>query len=173
MSYLEQILSQTKRSAERREGLSAMLKSLMADSPSPVGAPVAAPGVLPGKAPSPGVPSSGGGNVDLWVNTALSKLGLDSSYAAGIKNMIMKESSGNPRAVNNWDSNAKRGTPSKGLMQTIDPTFKQWALPGYDKDVFDPVSNIIAGIRYAQNRYGDGMLKSGGRKNSAGKYIGY
>jgi SLT domain-containing protein len=87
--------------------------------------------------------------------------------------MIQKESSGNPRAINNWDSNAKKGTPSKGLMQTIDPTFKQWALPGYNSDVYDPVSNIIAGVRYAQNRYGDGMLKTGGRKKANGSYKGY
>lgn len=117
--------------------------------------------------------ASQGGNVDSWIRSALGVLGLDESYLPGIKNMIVKESSGNPRAVNNWDSNAKRGTPSKGLMQTIDPTFRQWALPGYNQDIFDPVSNIIAGVRYAQNRYGDAMLKSGGRKDARGNYRGY
>lgn len=176
MSYLEAILQQTKRT-KARSGFSPLLKALMEESAvggSPaVGAPTVAPDATAPKSIARGVPRGGGSGVDSWINQALNILKLDASYAPGIKNMIMKESSGNPKALNNWDSNAKKGTPSKGLMQTIDPTFKQWALPGYDKDVYDPVSNIIAGIRYAQNRYGDSMLKSGGRKNSAGKYIGY
>ena len=37
--------------------------------------------------------------------------------------IIQHESGGNPNAINNWDSNAAAGMPSKGLMQTIDPTF--------------------------------------------------
>lgn len=67
---------------------------------------------------------------------------------------MQTESGGNPRAINNWDINAKNGTPSKGLMQVIDPTFKTWAMPPYDKDIYDPLSNMIASIRYAVNRYG-------------------
>lgn len=126
------------------------------------------PRIASGSAPRPS-----GGNVDNWIGEALNVLKLDNSYAPGIRNMIRKESGGNPRAINNWDSNARKGIPSKGLMQTIDPTFKRWALQGYNKDVYDPVSNIIAGIRYAQNRYGSNMLRSGGRKNSSGRYIGY
>lgn len=166
--YLEQILQQTA-NTKRRTGMSGVLDILGEPAPQ---APAAPPvGVSPASAPAQGTPAGGG--VDQWINQALGILKLDPSYAPGIRNMILKESSGNPRAVNNWDSNAKKGTPSKGLMQTIDPTFKQWALPGYDKDVYDPISNIIAGVRYAQNRYGDQMLKSGGRKNRAGKYIGY
>jgi SLT domain-containing protein len=67
--------------------------------------------------------------------------------------MVMKESGGNPRAVNNWDSNAKAGHPSKGLMQTIDSTFSAHKLKGHG-DIFNPVDNIIAGVRYALSRYG-------------------
>ena len=173
MSYLDQILSQGKQSAGRQSGLQDMIASLMRDNPSPVGSSGPAPQAPTGKPAQRGVPSQGGAGVDSWINQALGILKLDGSYAPGIKNMIQKESSGNARAVNNWDSNAKKGTPSKGLMQTIDPTFKQWALPGYNSDVFDPVSNIIAGVRYAQNRYGDDMLKTGGRKKSNGAYKGY
>lgn len=177
MSYLEQILKQNAGASKRRNGLQDMLAGLMREeaplqAPS-VGSSPAPVGALPGNAAPRGVPQTGGTGVDSWVNQALAVLKLDSSYAPGIRNMIQKESSGNPRAVNNWDSNARKGTPSKGLMQTIDPTFKQWALPGYDKDVYDPISNIIAGVRYAQNRYGDEMLKSGGRKKANGKYKGY
>jgi SLT domain-containing protein len=56
-------------------------------------------------------------------------------------------------AVNRTDSNAARGTPSKGLMQTIGPTFASYALRGYDRDIFDPLSNILAGLRYIKARY--------------------
>lgn len=48
-----------------------------------------------------------------------------------IATIIRHESSGDPAAVNRWDSNAARGTPSMGLMQTIAPTFERWRLPGH------------------------------------------
>jgi soluble lytic murein transglycosylase-like protein len=38
-----------------------------------------------------------------------------------------RESSFNTKTVNDWDSNARRGTPSKGLFQFIEPTFKAYA----------------------------------------------
>lgn len=113
------------------------------------------------------------GNLGGWIQSALQKLRLGSEYAPGVANMIRHESGGNPQAINKWDSNWKAGHPSMGLMQTIQPTFQRWALPGYNQNVYDPVSNIIAGIRYAQNRYGNDMLRAGGRRNSRGGYIGY
>jgi len=67
--------------------------------------------------------------------------------------IVQKESAWNPNAVNNWDSNAAKGTPSKGLMQTIGPTFNSYAIPGH-KNILDPVDNMVAGIRYAVDRYG-------------------
>ena len=79
----------------------------------------------------------------------LTKPNLDS-----LMRRMNQESGFNPRAINNWDSNAKRGTPSKGLMQVIDPTFRAYARPGYDKNIWDPLSNILASIRYARSRYG-------------------
>lgn len=36
------------------------------------------------------------------------------------------ESNHNPNAVNNWDSNAKAGIPSQGIMQYIQPTFNSF-----------------------------------------------
>ncbi|RUU68582.1 hypothetical protein EOC06_39835, partial [Mesorhizobium sp. M7A.F.Ca.MR.362.00.0.0] len=50
---------------------------------------------------------------------------------------MQTESGGNAKAINLWDINAKRGTPSKGLMQVIDPTFKAYAMPGYNSDIYD------------------------------------
>src|SRR5699024_3050341 len=63
------------------------------------------------------------------------------------------ESNGNPRAINNWDINARRGTPSKGLIQVIDPTFAAYKMPGYN-NIWNPLDNILASISYALSRYG-------------------
>ena len=79
------------------------------------------------------------------------------NVAAGLHQM-QTESSGNPRAINLTDSNAQKGTPSKGLMQVIDPTFRSYALSPYDKDIWDPLSNILASARYTIDRY-DSLLE--------------
>ncbi len=90
--------------------------------------------------------------VEGWIREAIAILAangtaIDESSVDEIYTIIQKESNGNPNAVNNWDSNAAKGTPSKGLMQTIDSTFMAHALPGH-YDIFNPVDNIIAGVRY-------------------------
>ncbi len=72
---------------------------------------------------------------------------------AAINLIIQRESGWRADVVNNWDSNARKGTPSKGLMQTIGPTFDSNKLPGHN-NILDPVDNIIAGVRYAVKRYG-------------------
>jgi hypothetical protein len=94
--------------------------------------------------------------LDGWIHEAVSvmrKHGIPGSYAAIYRNII-RESGGNPRAVNNWDANAAAGTPSKGLLQTIEPTFRAYHVPGTSWDVFDPVANIAAACNYAASRYG-------------------
>lgn len=48
----------------------------------------------------------------------------------------------------------KDSIPSKGLMQVIDPTFRAYAMKGFDKNIYDPMSNILAAIRYTLARYG-------------------
>ena len=100
-------------------------------------------------------PSAG---VEQWRSLAAQALRMEGQYSvANLNRMLMQmqtESSGNPRAINNWDSNAKRGTPSKGLMQVIDPTFRAYARPGYNKNIWDPLSNMLAAIRYTVRRYG-------------------
>lgn len=97
---------------------------------------------------------TGGGDVTSWITQALQITGLYS--ASNLSNTValaMGESGGNPSAVNDWDSNAAAGTPSKGLMQTIDSTFQAYALPGHT-DIWNPVDNAIASIRYQMARYG-------------------
>lgn len=66
---------------------------------------------------------------------------------------IQRESGGNPRAINLWDSNAKAGIPSKGLMQTIDPTFNAYKLAGHG-NIYNGYDNLLAAINYIKHRYG-------------------
>lgn len=114
------------------------------------------------------------GGVDSWIAQALRILGLPQSLAPGVKNVIMKESGGNPNAINNWDSNARAGNPSQGLMQTIPVTFRNYVHPSLaSKPITDPVANITAGIRYMIANYGINTLQQGGRTNANGSYVGY
>lgn len=80
-------------------------------------------------------------------------------YSLGNLNSLIRrmrqESSFNPRAINNTDSNARRGTPSKGLMQVIDPTFQSYRDRALGNDIWDPFQNTVASIRYAKARYGN------------------
>ncbi|MCC7529802.1 MAG: transglycosylase SLT domain-containing protein, partial [Candidatus Melainabacteria bacterium] len=92
---------------------------------------------------------------------------------AAINLIIQRESSWKADIVNNWDSNARKGTPSKGLMQTIGPTFNANKLPGHD-NILNPVDNIIAGVRYAVKRYGSLENVPGVKAVSRGQaYRGY
>lgn len=100
-------------------------------------------------------PSSG---VEQWRNLAKRALTMTGQYSeANLNRLLMQmqsESGGNPNAINNWDINAKKGTPSKGLMQVIDPTFRAYALAPHNKNIYDPLSNMLAAIRYTVARYG-------------------
>ena len=114
------------------------------------------------------------GGLDSWIAQALQVLDLPQNLAPGVKKIIMAESGGNPRAINLTDSNARRGTPSQGLMQTIPTTFRHYVAPELaHKPITDPVANITAGVRYMVENYGVSTLAAGGRSNSAGSYIGY
>ena len=104
-----------------------------------------------------------------WLPVATQALQMEGEFSQSNLSSLMRrmnqESGFNPRAINSWDSNAKAGTPSKGLMQVIGPTFRAYARPGYDKDIWDPLSNILASIRYARSRYGSparGWNRKGG-----------
>ncbi|MFF6772364.1 transglycosylase SLT domain-containing protein [Streptomyces sp. NPDC012637] len=95
-------------------------------------------------------------NLEGWIRESLdimAREGIPGSFD-GIYRNIMRESSGNPRAINNWDSNALAGTPSKGLLQVIDPTFRAYHVAGTANDPYDPVANITAACNYAADRYG-------------------
>ncbi|MGW4762582.1 transglycosylase SLT domain-containing protein [Streptomyces pseudogriseolus] len=101
-------------------------------------------------------PQKYGNNLDGWIREALSimkKNGIPGSYE-GIHRNIMRESSGNPKAINLWDINAQKGIPSKGLLQVIPPTFDAYHVKGTPKDIYDPVANIVAACNYAADKYG-------------------
>ncbi|SCK24736.1 transglycosylase SLT domain-containing protein [Streptomyces sp. WMMB 322] len=95
-------------------------------------------------------------NLDGWIREArdiMAKHNIPGSYD-GIKRNIIRESGGDPNAVNNWDINAQKGTPSKGLLQTIQPTFDAYHVEGTSTNITDPVANIVAACNYAADRYG-------------------
>ncbi|WP_212679983.1 transglycosylase SLT domain-containing protein, partial [Salmonella enterica] len=109
-----------------------------------------------------------GGGVQQWSGVASQALMMTGQYSPSNLNSLLyqmqTESGGNPRAQNNWDINAMMGTPSKGLMQVIDPTFQAHKMPGYG-NIWNPLDNILASIRYAVSRYGS--------LNAAYRGVGY
>ncbi|MEU9142137.1 transglycosylase SLT domain-containing protein [Streptomyces sp. NPDC048404] len=95
-------------------------------------------------------------NLDGWIRESLDILkakGIPGSYQ-GLHKNIMRESSGNPMAINDWDINAINGIPSKGLLQVIPPTFKAYHVAGTSWNIYDPVANITAACNYAADKYG-------------------
>ncbi len=101
--------------------------------------------------------AAGGSGVERWrglVNQALTMLGQPTSWADTVLRRMNQESGGNPNAINNWDSNARAGHPSQGLMQTIPSTFDTYAGPFRSRGILDPLANIYAGLNYALHRYG-------------------
>lgn len=118
---------------------------------------------LPNLQAGPGGTYRGGGSappgkgVQRWAPLTLQvmkELGIPESYLPMILRRMNQESGGNPNAYNGWDINAKRGIPSQGLMQTIPPTFNQYAGPYRGRGIMDPYANIYAGLNYAMTKYG-------------------
>ncbi|MEU2492607.1 peptidoglycan DD-metalloendopeptidase family protein [Streptomyces sp. NPDC007883] len=106
---------------------------------------------------------NGGKGVQRWrqvVEQALMRTDNPRSYTDLTLRRMNQESGGNPRAVNNWDVNAKNGTPSVGLMQVIKPTFERYAgsMRGVGPKLhgvsINPLANVYASMRYAMARYG-------------------
>ncbi|MFJ6830921.1 transglycosylase SLT domain-containing protein [Streptomyces sp. NPDC091209] len=95
-------------------------------------------------------------NLDGWIRESLDIMkakGIPGTYQ-GLHKNIMRESSGNPMAINNWDINAINGIPSKGLLQVIPPTFTAYHVAGTSWDIYNPVANITAAANYAADKYG-------------------
>ncbi|MWA15899.1 transglycosylase SLT domain-containing protein [Streptomyces sp. BA2] len=95
-------------------------------------------------------------NLDGWIKESLDIMkskGIPGSYE-GLHRNIMRESAGDPNAQNGWDVNAQNGTPSKGLLQVIQPTFDAYHVSGTPNNLTDPVANITAAANYAADKYG-------------------
>ena len=74
---------------------------------------------------------------------SLMKVSLSAGDVSHIMNVIQHESGGRADAINGWDSNAKKGTPSKGILQYIDPTFQTYAMPGHT-NIWSTLDQLIA-----------------------------
>jgi phage-related protein len=112
-----------------------------------------------------------GGGVERWRATALRALEMTNSPASWIGSLLRRmnqESGGNPNVINNWDSNAKRGDPSGGLMQNIRSAYTS-RVAGFPSlwgtNFLHPLGSIVASIVYTKQRYGSGPAgwdKAGG-----------
>ncbi|KZM54907.1 hypothetical protein A3Q35_13185 [Aeribacillus pallidus] len=119
------------------------------------------------------VSGTGAAQARKWILAAMAITNTPASYLNALMTIAKKESGFNPKAINLWDINAKRGTPSKGLFQTIDPTFNRYKMPGFN-DIWNPVHNAVAAIRYMNARYGSIANVPGLRNMARGKgYVGY
>lgn len=78
----------------------------------------------------------------------------DSQVAAWMK-VIRRESNGDPSVINTWDSNARMGMPSMGLVQTIRPTFDAYKFRGHNNPL-NGYDDLLAGIHYMKAKYGSG-----------------
>lgn len=113
------------------------------------------------------------GNLAGWISAAMALTGVSADWFGPLSQIIQHESGGNPMAINLWDSNAAAGHPSKGLMQLIDENMKNHHLPGMD-NIYDPISNIAAGIKLIQHDYGTIYNVPGIKALTAGRnYVGY
>lgn len=119
------------------------------------------------------------GTLDDWIaqaNTVLQQngdAGLSGQDVQAIRLMVQNESGGDPLIINGYDSNARAGHASKGLLQDIQSTFMKWADPGHH-NIFNPVDNIVASVRYARARYGSLSQVPGVEDvNNGGGYVGY
>src|ERR1700734_3525889 len=106
---------------------------------------------------------SGGGQVSSWVSQACGIMGVPSAnWIRGYEVLCARESSGNANAINTYDCNAhgaiqSDGHPlncSRGAAQCIPGTFASNHVAGTSADIYDPVANIAASMRYVRNRYG-------------------
>lgn len=106
------------------------------------------------------------GTVTAAIEEALDVLGITDPEARqhwreGYQTLIRRESSFDPHAINNSDSNAVgpimadggHAGSSRGLAQVIPSTFRAYHVAGTSNDIFDPVANIAASMNYVMHRY--------------------
>ena len=132
------------------------------------------------------VGGSGSANARRAIQRAQSILGgrYKSSYITEqMMRVAKRESNFQAGAVNNWDSNARAGIPSKGMFQMIEPSFRAYAKSGHG-NILNPTDEAISAMRYivgkwvpimgswrsAFKRAGDFAYATGGVINTTGMY---
>lgn len=103
--------------------------------------------------------------VSRWANILrpiMAEHGIKKKRLVGILAQIQQESGGRRHAINRWDSNAKRGTPSMGLLQMIAPTYHHYAKRGLRSLKYQrvPYANLWAALNYVKSRYGMSKFRS-------------
>ena len=127
-----------------------------------------------------------GAGVGQWAGVArqaLAMAGLNPGFVLDVLYQMQTESGGNPLAVNLWDSNARAGHPSVGLMQVIAGTYATYGAPrmGYPGPVAygvseQPLANIYAAVNYGKHGrgFGTGPGQIGsGHGYAQGGVVGY
>lgn len=117
--------------------------------------------------------NASGAGVEQWHKTiehVLMTQGRNLGLVGLTKAQMQTESGGNANAINLTDSNAQKGTPSKGLMQVIDPTFQAYRDSRFPNDIWNPEANIAAALNYVFARYGgpEGVWGQGHGYDSGG-----
>jgi LysM repeat protein len=106
---------------------------------------------------------TGGGDVSAWITQACEiMLFPPAHWVTGYKVLCARESSGRPNAINAYDANAHGpiqpdGYPlhcSRGVAQCIPDTFASNHVADTSTDIYNPVANIAASMRYVIRRYG-------------------
>lgn len=106
---------------------------------------------------------TGHGAVASWITQACEIMGQPAAFwVTGYEVLCRRESSGDPNAVNNNDSNAHGplqadGFPqgcSRGIAQCVPGTFASNHMSHTSQAIYDPVANIAASMHYVRNVYG-------------------
>ena len=105
-----------------------------------------------------------GGGAQRWRGLAMQALARHgynpADHIEAMLQQIQIESGGDPGAVNRWDSNWLRGTPSGGLLQVIEPTYRRVrnsypeAFKGLPDDHMFPLTNLTAGVGAVRQDWG-------------------
>ncbi|SFU95224.1 transglycosylase SLT domain-containing protein [Alicyclobacillus macrosporangiidus] len=94
--------------------------------------------------------------VKSWVDQALQADDLPMSWEPYILDIVAHESGGDPYAYNPQGIDPMTGGPgnehAEGIMQTLPSTFQEFAVPGHE-DIWNPVDNLMAALRYIEVRY--------------------
>lgn len=80
--------------------------------------------------------------------------------------LAKRESNFDVNAVNNWDSNAKAGNPSRGMFQMIKTTFDGYKTKGHN-NYKNPVDQAVAVLNYINKKYTPHYGFNGAFKRSA------